>query len=123
MILFMTIIQMNCCPNPKCQKKLEKLIIVNENSSSPADFYYACPHCQFKLDPTTTQLFKKEEISIKQKTQTKRKQSKRENPPGCPKYFGYLANGLKDSLILNECLICPKMLDCTREKKDLVRIN
>lgn len=108
--------KMNCCPNPKCQRKLEKLIIVNENSTNPAKINFACPYCGFKLDPTTTQLFKKEEILIEEKTETKRIQPEREIPSGCPKYLGYLKNGL-NSIILKECLICPKMADCMLDKR------
>ena len=108
---------MKNCPNPKCKKKLENIIIVNENSTDPADFYYACSHCLYKLDPTTTKLFKKEEIVIEEKTETKRKQPEREIPTECPKHFGYLLIGLKNAPIPEECFICPKMLDCMHGKK------
>ena len=116
-------LKMNCCPNPKCQKTLEKLIIVNEDSTNPAKINFACPYCGFKLDSTTTQLFKKEETKIKEKTQPKKRQTKLEKPPGCPKHLGYLNNSLKDSIILKECLVCPNMTDCMLNKKDLVRID
>jgi hypothetical protein len=108
---------MNCCPNPKCQKTLEKLIIVNDDSTNPTKINFACPHCGFKLDPTTTQLFKKEGTIIKEKTRTKKRPRKTKKPLGCPKYLGYLHNGLKDSIILKECLICPKMTDCMLYEK------
>lgn len=108
--------KMNCCPNPKCQKTLEKLIITNEDSANNTKINFACPHCGYKLDPSTTQLFKKEETIIKEKTQTKKGQPKTEKPLGCPKYVGYLNKGLEDSIILKECLICPKMTDCMLNK-------
>jgi hypothetical protein len=100
---------MNCCPNPKCQKILEKLVIVNEDSSNSTKINFACPHCGFKLDPNTIQLFEREEIIVKEKTQKK--------PPICPKYLGYLNKGHENSIILKECLICPKMSDCMLNKK------
>ena len=53
---------MNCCPNAKCQKELEKLIIVDNNSTDPPTFNFACPHCGFTLDPAKVQLFKKADI-------------------------------------------------------------
>ena len=31
---------------------------------------------------------------------------------GCPQSFGYLANRPKDTPIPQECLVCPKMVDC-----------
>jgi hypothetical protein len=104
-------LQMNECPNPKCQKPLEKLIIV-DNTSKNSKFNFACPHCEFILDPTKTQLFKKEQKLIQQKTETKKIQPKKESPPECPKHLGYLKNGSKNSIILTECLTCPKMTEC-----------
>ena len=114
MIKVLKKVQMKICPNPKCEKIIENLIIARDCSKKPADIYYACPHCLFKLDPTTTQVYKKEEVLIEEKLETKRTTSEREIPPGCPKYLGYLLNGLKDAVIPKECLICPKMVDCMR---------
>jgi len=37
------------CPNPKCQKKFEQPIFLNNFSTTPAEHYYACPHCFMKL--------------------------------------------------------------------------
>jgi hypothetical protein len=116
-------LKMNCCPNSECQKTLENIIILNEDSTDPPKINFACPHCGFKLDPTTTTLFQKEETRIKEKTETKKRQPKTKKPSECPKYFGYLNNGLKDSIILKKCLICPKMADCMLNKKDPVRIS
>ena len=109
-------IQINSCPNPKCQQKFENLIIVHDNSKMPPDTYYACPYCLIKLDPTTTQILKKETIFVEQKTQTKRRHPQREIPSGCPQYFGYLVIRPKDAIIPEECLSCLKILDCTIEK-------
>lgn len=106
----------NYCPNPKCQKKLEKLIIIHENSTNNAKFYFACPHCRLKLDPKTTQLLKKEKKVIEEKTETEPVKSEREIPSGCPKYLGYLGVS-KDSIILMECLSCPKMTNCMLNKE------
>ena len=106
------------CPNPNCQKKFENLIIVHDNSKKPTENYYACPTCLTELDPTTTQGLEKEEILIEEKTETERTHPEREIPTGCPNYLGYLLNHLKDAFLPEECLICPKMLDCTRVQKE-----
>ena len=37
------------CPNPKCHKKVEQPIFLNNFSTTPAEHYYACPHCFMKL--------------------------------------------------------------------------
>ncbi len=38
------------CPNPKCHRKIEEPILLNNLSLTPAKQYYACPHCLIKLD-------------------------------------------------------------------------
>ena len=37
---------------------------------------------------------------------------KEKDRSGCPQNFGYLANRPKDAPIPQECLLCPKMVDC-----------
>jgi hypothetical protein len=106
------------CPNPNCQKKFETLIIVHDHSKKRTEKYYACPQCLTELDPTTTQGLEKEEILIEEKTETERTHPEREIPPGCSNYLGYLRNHLNDALP-EECLICTKMLECTRLQKEL----
>lgn len=38
------------CPNPKCHREIEDPILLNNLSKTPAEQYYACPHCLIKLD-------------------------------------------------------------------------
>jgi len=38
------------CPNPKCHREIEEPILLNNLSTTPAEQYYACPHCFIKLD-------------------------------------------------------------------------
>lgn len=118
-------IQMYRCPNPKCQKDIENLILVRDHSKTPADVYYGCPYCLFKLDPTATQVLKKEETFVEEKKEetfveenkeTKNTFPKREIPPGCPQYLGYLSIDFKDANFPQECLMCPRILDCTRKQ-------
>ena len=108
-------IQKYRCPNPKCQRKIENFILVHDHSKMPADIYYSCPYCLFKLDPTATQILKKEETFVKDKKELEKKCHEKENPPGCPKYLGYLSNHFKDNNIPQECLICLRILDCTKK--------
>jgi len=39
------------CPNPKCHRKIEEPVLLNNLSTTPAEHYYACPNCFFKLPP------------------------------------------------------------------------
>jgi hypothetical protein len=34
------------CPNPECQKKIKEPILL----TTPAEHYYACPHCFIELN-------------------------------------------------------------------------
>ena len=115
MVSAMSNLKMNCCPNKKCQKELEKLIIVDDVSTDPPKFSFACPYCGFKLDPSKIQLFKRSEVLSEEKeedTKATKLLVTRERPSGCPKYLGYLNGGVKGSPILKECLDCFKMTDC-----------
>ena len=44
-------------------------------------------------------------------------QEKERKTSGCPQDFGYLANRPKDAPIPQECLFCPKMVDCMLKAK------
>jgi hypothetical protein len=115
-------IQLNSCPNPKCEKKFENLILVHDYSKKPPDIYYGCPYCLMKLDPIATQILKKEEIStektVDKKTEIASPQPEKEIPQGCPQYFGYLYVRPKDDIIPQECLVCQKILDCTLQNEN-----
>ncbi len=37
------------CPNPKCHRKIEEPILLNNLSRTPTEQYYACPHCFMKV--------------------------------------------------------------------------
>ncbi len=137
-------IQLNSCPNPKCENKFENLIIVHDKSQIPSASYYACPYCLMKLDPIATEILKKEEISIEEKAEKKGKiastdlekeeisieekaekkgkiastHREKEIPQGCPQYFGYLSVRPKDAIISQECLVCQKIVDCTMKNEN-----
>jgi len=38
------------CPNPRCHREIEEPILLNNLSKTPAEQYYACPHCLIKLN-------------------------------------------------------------------------
>ena len=122
------------CPNPKCQRKIEEPILLNNLSTTPAEHYYACPHCLTKLedviegsapgppirpslekvlDAISTQPQKeKGEKKKKEGPPVKPAQKKEKGPSRCPHRFGYLASRPKEATIPQECLICPKLMDC-----------
>jgi len=95
------------CPNPKCHKKIEEPILLNNLSKTPAEQYYACPHCFIKLDVISAQ---------PQKEKEEKKEEK--GPSKCAGYLGYLAILPKNKPIPQECLTCPKILDCVMKISD-----
>ncbi len=107
------------CPNPKCHKKIEEAILLNNLSTTSAEQYYACPHCFIKLDVISARPQKQEEEKKKKEMpllEVPRKEEK--NPLRCAGYLGYLACLPKNKPIPKECLICPKVLDCAMETSE-----
>ena len=62
-----------------------------------------------KTKDSTSQVLKKVEGLILDSNGTREKERE---ISGCPEAFGYLANRPKDAPILQECLLCPKIVDC-----------
>ncbi len=38
------------CPNPRCKQEIKEPILLDDLSTIPAGYYYACPHCLIKLN-------------------------------------------------------------------------
>ena len=91
---------------------------MSDVSTTPAEQYYACPHCFIKLDVISTQLQKEEEKEKKEGPPVKPPEKEEKGPSGCPHHFGYLASRAKGAPIPQECLICPKVLDCVMKTSD-----
>ncbi|MCZ2808036.1 MAG: hypothetical protein O2V44_01620 [Candidatus Bathyarchaeota archaeon] len=62
-----------------------------------------------KEEPKTEPFVKEEP---KEESKTEPSVEKESGSSGCPQSFGYLANRPKDTPIPQECLVCPKMVDC-----------
>ena len=128
------------CPNPKCHRKIEEPVLLNNLSTKPVEQYHACPHCFIKLDADaendenliqeatpsppvhpalekvldviSAQPQKEEEEKKKEEPPVKPPEKEEKGPSGCSHHFGYLANRPRDAPIPQECLTCPKIVDC-----------
>ena len=80
-------------PNPPVHPSLEKILDVISDQSQ-------------KEEKEKEKKKKEEEPPVK----PPKKEEK--GPSGCPHNFGYLANRPKNAPIPQECLICPKIVDC-----------
>lgn len=83
------------CPNVECGKVFQKVLILADLSKMPHETYYACPHCFSRVD-----------IAVKEE----------KSPLECPYYFGFLKTYPKKTPIPDECLTCPKIIECKRGK-------
>jgi len=107
------------CPNPKCHREIEEPILLSDLSTTPAEQYYACPHCFIKLDVISTQPQKEEEEKKKKEEPLVKSSEKEEKGSSrCAGYLGYLASRPENASIPKECLTCPKVLDCVMKISD-----
>jgi hypothetical protein len=108
------------CSNPECRKKIEEPILLSDLSTTPAEQYYACPHCFIKLDVISTQPQKEEEEEKQKKEEPLVEPSEEEEkgPSRCAGYLGYLATRPENAPLPKECLTCPKVLDCVMKISD-----
>jgi len=83
------------CSNVGCGKAFQRVLILTDLSKTPRETYYACPHCLSKVETAV----KEEKL-----------------PPECPYYFGFLKTFPKKTSIPDECLTCPKIIQCKRGK-------
>lgn len=123
------------CPNPKCEREIEDSILLTNLSVRPPEQYDACPYCFTKLMPETT--VEPEKVTLSEEVLETSKESssqvlkkvekmilgsneikEEEKETGCPQEFGYLANRPKDAPIPQECLLCPKIVDCMLRAKE-----
>ena len=96
----------NNCLNPKCKSNIRQPILIHNLSTKPKKTYYGCPNCFFEVKKTSK--FQKRESKINPK---KRKE---QTSSSCLHYYGFLSSRLKDTAIPQECLVCPKLLECMR---------
>lgn len=102
------------CPNPKCHRRIEEPILLNNLSRAQTEQYYACPHCFIKLDLISVQ--PQEQTEKKEEPLFKPPEEEEETPSRCAGYLGYLASLRENHPIPQECLNCPKVLDCVMKK-------
>ncbi|RLI20788.1 hypothetical protein DRO54_05345 [Candidatus Bathyarchaeota archaeon] len=111
------------CPYEDCGREFEKPILVTNKSINPPQTYLGCPHCLSRIDvevPEVKKVEEKIEQTVKlaeikkiiEKNAKKEKKKKEKEEGECPYHFGYLKEKEKDLPIPEECLTCPRMLEC-----------
>ena len=98
------------CPYSGCGKKFERPTILTDSSTMPRQTFYACPHCMSKIDIMTENL---KVVGIKAMEYGKVFDS----PAKCARYSSFLNAMSFDMAIPDDCLVCPKILQCGIKKQ------
>jgi hypothetical protein len=94
------------CPYKGCGKSFERPAVLTDSSIFPRKTNYACPYCMSKIDLTVEGL---KVVDVRALEYPKVFDS----PAKCAHYAGLLNSTLSDRPIPDECLICPKVLQCS----------
>ena len=98
------------CPYKGCEKTFDKPTVITDTSVIPRETHYACPYCMSKLDILTENT---KIISVKPTEYP----TVFDSPAKCAHFSGLLHAPGESMLIQDECLICPKVLQCNIRKK------
>jgi len=94
------------CPYKGCEKQFEKPTVLTDYSQIPRENYYACPYCNSKIDILVDEM---KVIDIKPTEYPKVLDS----PAKCAHYTGFLDSIESNTPVPDDCLICPKILQCS----------
>jgi uncharacterized Zn-finger protein len=98
------------CPYKGCEKIFEKPTVLTDASTIPRQSFYACPYCMSKIDIAVENMkivgIKPTEYPIVF-----------DSPAKCAHFSGFLNALPPDAPLPDECLICPKVLQCNIRKK------
>ncbi len=93
------------CPYKGCGKAFERPTILTDPSTLPRKSFYVCPHCQSKLDLHVDGL-KIVDIKATEYGEVF------DSPAKCARYSGFVNAISKDVPVPDDCLVCPKILQC-----------
>lgn len=97
------------CPYKGCEKTFDKPTVITDTTVIPRQTHFACPFCMSKL----TLITEKNKIIEVKPTEY---QTVFDSPAKCA-VFGSLLQPGQQIQTMDECLICPKVLQCNIRKK------
>ncbi len=95
------------CPYKGCEKQFDKPTVITDNSTVPRVTHYACPFCMSKLELIT----QKEKVIEVRATEYP---IVFDSPAKCAHFGGLIGEA---AVMQDECLICPKVLQCNVRKR------
>ncbi len=96
----------------ECGRTFQKPILATVLTSKQTQTYYACPRCMTKIRDIKTPTEEKEEEAVL--TAETRKPRQEQQDTKCGHFFGYLNKHEKNMSFPDECLTCPRMVECLR---------
>jgi hypothetical protein len=100
------------CPYGGCGKVFEQPVLLTDEASFPRETYYACPHCLAKLDLVLKDAQEVDTVEVVASHDVDAHVSIQETPKNCKRHLGYLKTLPEDSSIPDDCLVCPKIMQC-----------
>ena len=97
------------CPYKGCEKSFSKPTVVTDTSTIPRQTHYACPHCMSKLEIQTENM---KIVGIKAMEYS----TVLDSPAKCAHFSGGLGS-FPSGAMPDECLVCPKAMQCTARRK------
>ena len=98
------------CPYIGCEKVFDKPTIITDNSVIPRQTHYACPYCMSKVELIT----EKNKVTEVKPTEYA---TVFDSPAKCAYYSGLLPPHGTSLQTQDECLICPKVLQCNMRRR------
>jgi hypothetical protein len=87
-------------------------ILATVHSRGQTQKYQACPRCMTKIRITTTPKERPENTRGKTSPSETAKPNITSGETTCEHFFGFLNKHTKNTLFPEECLTCPKMVEC-----------
>jgi len=113
------------CPNPLCGKIFTNPLKTKNLSSKQNEVYDACPYCltEITVEKPSVVIDLKKEVEVeKSESEETSIYHKKEMPTTpskaqeCQHYMGYLSERSKADKIPEECMTCPKIVECMLKK-------
>lgn len=98
----------------ECGRTFQRPILATVSTSGQTQTYYACPRCMTKIQSFTAKVKEKEEKGTVLTVETRKLMAEPEGAVKCGHFFGYLNKRQKSTPFPDDCLTCPKMVDCMR---------
>jgi hypothetical protein len=100
------------CPYDKCGKGFAQPLLLTDDGKLPRETYYACPHCFSKVDLILDDGKDFRTVKVMASVDVEVRAPVEKKPENCLHHLGFLKLLPEDEPIPEECLVCPKIMEC-----------